>query len=440
MNYEELGRLLTEAQGIPETGMGLAREFGVPRITARMALAWKAGWDARTGDVRAVPSSDGTVELSGPYKVDDLIVAAGLDPKEWSPEKVVTNCWTTTLRVNTTTVKQVPNYQTKATLVKIPTEILTAPRVLAEIPEPKWAKTPLPPTETERVLFVPDMQVGFVWSDRHRKLVPYHDWDAIAAVIQLAHETQPHRIIFLGDNADLPALSRYAKGPEMVETTAPSLHALHAIYAAFRSACPDARMTYHLGNHEARLARYLGENASELLRLESPDGTLLLGWDNLLGLKELQVERIGDYGDIEWLWGELKVHHGNVHASGGGGTSTKVAKTAAYSECFGHTHKVELVNKRVEGPEGPRLLTIFSPGTLARTDIDSPLPRFAKVADFQQGCAVATRTPSGHTDYQVMNIWNGEMVHGGKVYKGEGAQLAAWVADTMDWPQMRVTP
>lgn len=433
MNFEELGQLLATTPEAPTQGTAVSREYGVPRLTARMALAWKAGWDARPNSAELTELAEGYVELTGPYTVDHLIKASGLDPREWTAEKVITNAWTTTIRVDGN-IRQVPNYQTKATLVKIPSAVLTAPRVIAEIPEPNYP----PSTQaTERVLFVPDMQVGFQWKDNHTVLDPFHNWDVIAAGIQLAADVQPDRIVFLGDNADLPSLSSYSVPPEMKETLSPSLHALHAIYLAFRKACPNAKMEYHLGNHEDRLRRYLVNKAPELKNMRLPNGELAISFERLLDLDKLHVELVGDYGDFRWLWDDLKIHHGNTHATGGGATATKVAKTAAYSECFGHTHKVEFVNKRIETPQGSRLISVWSPGTWARNDLDSPLPRFRKSVDFQHGFGFATRfADTGYVDYQVRNIEDGTIVFGGKAYKGDGADLADWVGGLMGWPQM----
>ena len=146
-----------------------------------------------------------------------------------------------------------------------------------------------------------------VFGDVHK---PFHDEIAVEKLLWFLRMVKPDGVIANGDTLDFYALSSFSKDPRL--KTDVSLNNELRLTRAFLRQVSDASgaryKIFHEGNHEARLQRYLGQQAPELSNIESPDGDLILTVQNLL-----ELERHGwqhkEYHAFTTL-GDLDVEHG----------------------------------------------------------------------------------------------------------------------------------
>ena len=241
---------------------------------------------------------------------------------------------------------------------------------------------------------MPDLQMGFSWKNRYQYLEPMHDRKAMDAVVNLIREIKPHYVILLGDMLDLaPWSTRFPRKPEYKQTTQPVIDEMHWWLADIRSVAPGAKIVYMAGNHEERMHKAMVEKLPEATYLAKAfQDAPALSIRNLLRLDDLHIEYVGPYGEDWWLWDRVRITHGTKVRSGGGATAVAIAKTARWSEVYGHVHKVEMMQKTFHGPFGRNVITAMSPGCLCR--VDGTVPGVNLNPDWQQGCGVATLNKS----------------------------------------------
>ena len=272
-------------------------------------------------------------------------------------------------------------------------------------------------------LIVPDLQLGYAWRDRYTYLDPMHDRTAMDAVVSMARSMQPDIVVLLGDMLDLaPWSTRFPRKPEFRQTTQPAIDELHWWLADLRSACQSSKMLYLAGNHEERIAKAAVELLPEVTGVAPALETdPVLSLNRLLHLDKLDIDYVGPYGADWWLWPDsnspVRVTHGTKVRGGSGGTATAIAKTARWSEVYGHIHRVEMVQKTFHGPDGPQCVTACSPGCLVR--IPGPTPGVSLTPDWQQGVGVAILDENTNDVHmQVLPITNGRIVWNGRVFEG----------------------
>jgi hypothetical protein len=158
---------------------------------------------------------------------------------------------------------------------------------------------------------------------------------------------KPDGIIFDGDILDFPEVSRHTKmpGDGSLKLQEEIDYVREEIFRPSIAASPKSWRTYHVGNHEQRLVRYLADTAKELADLRC------LRWDNLLELGPLQLEMV--FGG-NWLAPRQKdrtknvkdtfkvyydcfaVTHGKSCAKN---AMEKELERYQFSGCSGHTHR-----------------------------------------------------------------------------------------------------
>ena len=162
----------------------------------------------------------------------------------------------------------------------------------------------------------------------------------------------------------------------------------------------------------------------------------MLSIKNLLRLDDLHISYVGPYGTDWWLWDRVRITHGTKVRSGGGATAAAIAKTARWSEVYGHVHKVELMQKTFHGPLGRNVITAMSPGCLCR--VDGTVPGVNLNPDWQQGVGIATldeQTELVHM--QVLPIHDGSLVWDGRVIEGQdSSEIAERIAFETGWKQL----
>ena len=363
--------------------------------------------------------------------LDDLLEAADVDPKDWYVTSWKANVWETAHKVKDT-MRKVALHQVKASLARR-IEATYRPaepaKVIPKIDHP--ART----SNLKQAVIVPDLQAGFAWKNRYAYLEPMHDREAMDAVLRLIREVNPQHVVLLGDMVDFaPWSTRFPRKPEYKQTTQPTIDELHWWLAEIRSSAPGAKVTYMAGNHEERMSKAMVEKLSEATYLtkafeESP----VLSVQNLLRLDDLDIEYVGPYGADWWLWDRVRITHGTKVRSGGGATAMAIAKTARWSEVYGHVHKVEMMQKTFHGPFGRNVITALSPGCLCR--VDGTVPGVSLSPDWQQGCGIATfdeKTEQVHM--QVLPIYDGSLVYDGRVI--EGQDPVEQIAFETGWKQL----
>jgi len=363
--------------------------------------------------------------------LQQLLDAADVDEKEWCVTHWKANSWEQATKIRER-LQKISLYQVKATLERR----IEATYRPAE-PAQKFVRIDHPARKSrlKHAVIVPDLQMGFAWKNRYQYLDPMHDRAAMAAVVNLIREIKPHYVILLGDMLDLaPWSTRFPRKPEYKQTTQPVIDELHWWLADIRSVAPGAEILYMAGNHEERMHKAMIEKLPEATYLAKAfQDSPALSVRNLLRLDDLNIEYIGPYGEDWWLWDSVRITHGTKVRSGGGATAVAIAKTARWSEVYGHVHKVEMMQKTFHGPFGRNVITAMSPGCLCR--VDGSVPGVSLSPDWQQGCGVATLDEdTEQVHMQVLPIYDGSLVWDGRVI--EGQDPVEQIAFETGWKQL----
>ncbi len=373
--------------------------------------------DIKTEGERVVVTGKGIKNL------EDLIRAAGLDDS-WVCVKHTLNAWQALGKDS----KPVQLHQVKAYFEKAPAFF-----VQPLDPLPRYKRKPLDVEPAEHLtLVIPDSQHGFrriedISEPGGYRWEPMHDRAACDVIIQVAELLEPTEIVLLGDMLDLgPWSTRWQADPSIRYTTNASLRELYAgLLRPLREACPSAKYTYLAGNHEERINKAIVAKLDEAHGLRSADtldGDEVLTVENLLALDSLDIEYVGPYGATYWL-GDVRIQHG-TKARPAGETAAAYLRNATSSMIWGHTHRLEMAQKKILTPSGPRILTAASPGCLCRTDGVVPNAGGGYL-DWQQGfCLVYRGADTSKRESSVIHtipIVDGSCVVYGHKINGDGS-------------------
>lgn len=246
---------------------------------------------------------------------------------------------------------------------------------------------------------------------------PTHDEKAMEVFQQIVRDTQPNKVIFLGDNVDLPNMSRFESDPNFLQSTQKSLDRWHLELARTRANAPDAEIIVIEGNHDERWVKNIRKNAAEVLgirRANVAHELSVLSLAYLLRVDELEVKYLPGYpANRYWLNNNLKAIHGSIVRSGGS-TAAAVANSETTSTLFGHIHRIESHHRTINEAGGGRIISAHSFGTLSR--IDGAVPSFGygrgeqgepleHYENWQQGMGfVLYKRGDGPHDVQTINI------------------------------------
>jgi hypothetical protein len=346
--------------------------------------------------------------------VDDLIRIAGIDLNKWNVSRHRVNTWTSSQRGPDDDPVIIRHWQVRADLERR-REVEAG---LAISKTYNFAKPPIPSKGVISTLIIPDSQHGYRWVGKSRnEIEALHDERACDLAVQVATHMQPDCVVLLGDMLDLAEWStRFPRPAELLGTTQHAIQRLHDWIAKIRLRCPDARIVYLEGNHEARVYKSMIEHGSPAETLTAiGDNHPVLSIPRLLALDSLGVEYYGPYGTDYWQ-GEVRFAHGDKVRSKGGATATSVIGEASSTTWYGHVHRMELAQRTVHGRNGQKLLTAASPGCLCR--VDGSVPAATSRPDWQQGLGFMWQ--DGDTDYcEVRPIQNGKMIWDGRVLVGD---------------------
>ena len=294
---------------------------------------------------------------------------------------------------------------------------------------PKVATKPAKPANGWRTCVVPpDMQIGY-FRNADGELEPIHCERAISVVVQFCRHHQPDEIVMVGDNIDLAEMSKYRLTSAYALTTQATVDRAALLVAQLRDACPNARIVWIEGNHEARLPNTIIDNAKAafgLRRGQAFTETPVLSVPFLCRFDDYGIEYLPGYPASKyWINERLRVIHGHKVKSGGS-TAHSYLATEKTSVIFGHVHRREYAARTREDHDGAKEIMAASPGCLARVDgvvpstkggydLDGrPVPT---VEDWQQGFAVVRYEPGdGRFVYDNVAIHDGWAMYEGREY------------------------
>lgn len=267
-----------------------------------------------------------------------------------------------------------------------------------------------------------DAQIGYRGDE------PFHDEDAMSLSLMAIRELQPDNVVFTGDMIDLPNMSRWEQRQDWLDTTQRSIDRYHEYLAQVRAVVPNARIVVVHGNHESRMDTTVRRDAAPFFGISraNADRELpVLTLPFLVRYEELNVEMVDGYPNAAfWLEDNLKVTHG-TNTKKGGFNSGKYLQEENESTIFGHTHRLEMAQRRIATRLGSRVITAASPGCLARVDGAVPGYRYSvdalgntvnRAEDWQQGLLIIHHNPERH-DIHPVQMENRAMRIYDKVYQ-----------------------
>lgn len=243
----------------------------------------------------------------------------------------------------------------------------------------------------ERWLIIPDTHV------------PYHDRRAFKLAVESAVKLGIKNVALLGDFADFYAVSSHPKSPgrkadlqwEIDETNL----ALDYLDKKFRG-----KKKYVMGNHEWRLARYLGDKAPALaLRDMTVEGQFRLkdrGWESTPYKSDTKI-------------GKLYL----THDTGRAGKYAHYAAQATYqgNVVIGHTHRLAWA---VSGNARGKPHVTAQLGWLGDAKACDYMYRVVAATEWALGFGILYVEPNGHVHLTPVPIVNYKCLIEGKLFKG----------------------
>ncbi len=334
--------------------------------------------------------------------IDALLASFGLDPAEWTVDRVKANKWTSgshlceqlTVHLSASVARRLP----KPARVDGPRyDQGVAPSTLVESGKPRL------------VVQLPDQQA------------PYHDRALHELVLEWLSDHQPQAVVLSGDLFDFPSISRHRKNPKLHTTAQQSIDAGYGLIRDYREAaylCKEWVLTE--GNHEVRLQNYLLDiGAGEIAELrragESVDVPPVLSLVHLARLDELGVQvQDSAYGGYPYphydLTPEFGIYHGWVVRPEAGASARATIEKLGRSAGVGHTHRGAIVTSN----DPRRKMIGVEAGTLAQ--VEGGLG-YEVAPNWENGFAVYRVYPSGQVHPSLAFYRDGELFWEGWSYR-----------------------
>lgn len=252
--------------------------------------------------------------------------------------------------------------------------------------------------ETERVMFLSDIHA------------PFHDKDAIQAILRFIPEFDPHRIVLNGDIQDFYSLSRFDRDYERHESLDEEIAIGNRIRSQIRHAAPNADIIETEGNHEARLEAYLRRNVDTLAPILSlPKVKEAMSMKSLFNHDLYDITGYGSEGF--YLRENFRVKHGEF-ARQDAGMSAKAQMLRGFtSGVSGHSHRLSRFPFRADGG---RLFEWFEGGCLCLLDAEYIR---GGVPNWEQGFIIGQFSTGGSTNIvetvpiiQGKALWQGQEI------------------------------
>jgi hypothetical protein len=184
--------------------------------------------------------------------------------------------------------------------------------------------------------------------------IPYHDQKATSNIIKFISRWKPDRVATVGDEIDLPQLSKWERG--LAGEFAGTLDRDRRITQEILF---DLRVTDMVrSNHTDRLFNSIHTRLPALAALPE------LQFENWLGLKDLGIKFWRQPMPIAKNWIILHGDEGNISQKGGQ-TAMNLSERHGLSVICGHTHRAGLTHKTyASGGKVVRTLWGFEAGNL----------------------------------------------------------------------------
>ena len=429
LGRDKAARLLSKWTGEPVSVSRARRVLDIVRATEGGTDGSQAVTISKPGPLDRVLAAQGVKIRT----LDDLLRHTETDLNVWRVVRHRVNTWQQAQKTKEGP-RTVQLFQIRAELERIlkPTHR----------PAPIQVKAPRPvarlKTDLRRAVLLPDTQIGVRWGPRYERLTPIHDPRALDLAIQICAEMQPDTIVVLGDLIDAAPWGKYDTGPDLRQTSGPSIDIAHYWLAQLRAVCPNSQCVVVEGNHDLRVRKAVERNLPEAANLKAAgDDRSVLDIVRLLGLDDLDIQWVGSPYPKGWmLWDRIRCEHGSTVRGKGGQTVAALAASAVVDTVCGHIHRREQAARVIKGRYGPKLVQTLSPGCLTRTDGAVPP---GGDPDWHQGIGFCSWDPeSDHVSMHSIPIIDGRMVWRDRVYLAQDAQaLAEQTAKATGWRQLR---
>lgn len=156
---------------------------------------------------------------------------------------------------------------------------------------------------------------------------PFQDDKAIEAFLTFVKVKQPELIVLNGDLLDFYRLSKFSKGEG--RNPKEEIDMVKELLTNIRKQCPESKIYYPIGNHEARLEKYVYDRAPEII-------SIVDNFYEILGCKDL-----GIIGCSKVLINDSFVcKHGQLLGKKSGQSAMKELENSYMSGATGHTHRL----------------------------------------------------------------------------------------------------
>lgn len=357
--------------------------------------------------------------------VPQLLERAGVDPEKWNVVHAQAYPYANYYEgVQKGGVTATPMHQVKVTLKpkEHKAEQLALNVPMAHAYDTVTRKPLAPSAEVKRIVVLPDAHIGFRWSQREGRLIPFHDRRALDIGLQIVRDLQPDLVVMLGDLLDYAELStKFLRPADMNRMIQPAINEAHWWLGRYSQAAPKSKKKIIQGNHEDRDWKYFAEAAPAFYDVSAPgESAPMYSIENLLKLAQINWDLIpGGYGrGIFYAAPDIQFLHGVRVAGKSGATAEKVAKDLGEGlAVFGHIHRAESATIDRPSRTGVKKATAFTPGCLCR--IDGEVPGHSLYQNWNQGLGLVeyvTGAKDAATTH--IKISNGEATYNGKKYVG----------------------
>lgn len=163
---------------------------------------------------------------------------------------------------------------------------------------------------------------------------PFQDEAAVSVVERFLSSMKPDAVHFVGDVLDFYQLSSHERDPAKRVGLWEQLQADKSWLRQLRDRLPNARFEWEDGNHEARLRRYLWQQAPELADFPT------LRLEELLGFGELEITHKPYTQGTLLAQGNFLVVHGDLVRPQSAYTARAMLDQYGVSGISGHTHRM----------------------------------------------------------------------------------------------------
>lgn len=239
-------------------------------------------------------------------------------------------------------------------------------------------------------------------SDLH---VPDQDIKTLALIYKFISFYQPDHIDLLGDFINFTKASKFDQDPYYKTDLADEIEEGRGVLREIAKVSGKADITWFEGNHEVRLTKYLGRNASALANLTS-DEEFVISIPHLFELKKLGIKWVrGD--KIVQRHGITFFHGQAIRIKSGFSAHANIDKFGT-SGFTGHTHRLAHITRT----QSRNTKFWIETGCLCNP---SPTPSYTVSPDWCQGFATAEYI-DGQWYPQIVPIINHSFMYEGKLF------------------------